>query len=113
MDWVGVFGNNDGEIQGLLKASDGKIKGGNLRLEFDGKRIFADHVNPLKDALTASGQFDLILYGHTHDLEFYEENDCLCVNPGEVCGYLTGRPTVVGLDINDLRADRVEVFDLE
>ena len=112
MDWIGVFGNNDGEIQGLLRASGEKIKGGNLNLEFEGKRIFADHINPMKDALVASGHFDLILYGHTHDLEIYEEKGCLCVNPGEVCGYLSGRPTVVCLDINDLSADRVEVVDL-
>ncbi len=113
MDWLGVFGNNDGEIQGLLAASEGKIRRGNLSLEIDGKRLFADHVNPLKEALAASGHFDLILYGHTHALEIYEDHGCLCVNPGEVCGYLTGRQTVVCLDLNDLAENRVEVVGID
>ncbi len=112
MDWMGVLGNNDGEIHGLLEASEGKIRRGNLSLEIGGRRIFADHVNPLKDALADSGHFDLLLYGHTHALEIYERNGCLCVNPGEVCGYLTGRRTVVCFDLDELSADRVDVIDL-
>ncbi|RTZ93988.1 MAG: hypothetical protein DSY91_01060 [Deltaproteobacteria bacterium] len=112
-DWIGVFGNNDGEIQGLTKASGGRIKSGNLSLEIEGKRIFLDHVNPMKDALSDSGHFDLICYGHTHALEVYEKNGCLCVNPGEVCGYLTNRRTVVCLDLSDLNPRHVEVIDLD
>ena len=111
-DWMGVLGNNDGEIRGLTEASEGKIRPGNLALEIDGARIFADHVNPVKGALAASGHFDLILYGHTHALEIYEEHRCLCVNPGEVCGYLTGRSTVVCLDLDHLTPEGVKVIDL-
>ncbi len=112
VDWIGVFGNNDGEILGLLKASDGRIKNGNLSLEMEGKRIFVDHVNPLRSSLISSGDFDLILYGHTHTLEVYEKNGCLCVNPGEVCGYLTNRHTVVCLDLDNLKPGDVDVIDL-
>ncbi len=112
MDWMGVFGNNDGEVNGLTEASEGKIRRGSLSLEIGGKRVFADHINPLKDALADSGHFDLILYGHTHALEIYERNRCLCVNPGEVCGYLTGRRTVVCLYLDELSEDRVDVIDL-
>ena len=112
MDWIGVFGNNDGEIQGLLKASNGRIKDGNLILEREGKRILVDHVNPLRSFLTSSGGFDLILYGHTHTIEVYESNGCLCVNPGEVCGYLTQKHTVVCLDLHHLNPEDVEVIHL-
>jgi len=112
MDWIGVFGNNDGEIQGLLKASEGRIKNGNLSLEIEGKRIFIDHVNPLRRSLAASGDFDLILYGHTHKPEVYTEGGCLCVNPGEVCGYLTNRHTVACLDLETLVPAKVEIVDL-
>ena len=112
MDWLGIFGNNDGEIQGLLAASEGKIRHGNLSLEIDGKRLFADHVNPMREALAASGHFDLILYGHTHVLEVYGDCGCLCVNPGEVCGYLTNRSTVACLELENLTPGGVEIIDL-
>ncbi len=112
MEWKGVFGNNDGERMGLLEASGRRIVAGGLTLSWGGKEIFVDHINPLRSALAASGRFDVILYGHTHTLEIYEEKGCLCVNPGEVCAYLTGKATVVCIDLNDVSPRGVEVFDL-
>ncbi|HEO63806.1 MAG TPA: YfcE family phosphodiesterase, partial [Candidatus Omnitrophica bacterium] len=38
-DWAGVFGNCDGEKDGLRKKSDGKIKDAPLTLKFDDKKI--------------------------------------------------------------------------
>jgi putative phosphoesterase len=111
-DWLGVLGNNDGEAKGLTAVSGGRIKEGNAVLEYGGKRILVDHVNPLRNALAKSGQFDLIVFGHTHNLEIYREEECLCVNPGEVCGYLTGRHTVVCLDLDGLAPDKVDVISL-
>ena len=112
-DWIGVFGNNDGETQGLLKVSEGRIKPGALSLELGGKRVFADHINPLRSSLAGSGDFDLILYGHTHELKVYMERGCLCVNPGEVCGYLTNRSTVVCVDLDRLETSNVDIIDLD
>lgn len=112
-DWLGVLGNNDGEIKGLTAASGGRIKEGNTVLERDGRRILVDHINPLRGALAKSGQFDLLIFGHTHTLEVYREGKCLCVNPGEVCGYLTGRRTAVCLDLDGLDPDRVEIIAMK
>ncbi len=112
MEWEGVFGNNDGEIRRLLEVSGGRIREGDWTLELGGKRVLVDHVNPLRSSLAASGDFDLILFGHTHELAVFTEKGCLCVNPGEVCGYLSGRSTVVCLDLDRLRPEDVEVIDL-
>jgi len=112
MDWMGVLGNNDGEIPGLLQASGGRIKTGALSLELGGKRILADHINPFRASLAASGDFDLILFGHTHEREVFEEKGCLCVNPGEVCGYLTQQATVACVELEHLRPDAVKIIQL-
>ena len=112
MDWMGVLGNNDGEVLGLLKASGGRIKTGSLSLNLKGKRILVDHITPLRTSLAASGDFDLIVFGHTHERKALEERGCLCVNPGEVCGYLTQHPTVACVDLKDLSPDAVKFIGL-
>jgi len=44
----------------------------------------------------AGAHNDLIIYGHTHDSEWRAQAgtaDKLVINPGEVCGWVTGRAT--------------------
>lgn len=92
--WWGVLGNNDGEILGLTQKSEGRIKGPFLELEERGFRIWVSHFyQPAKWAF-ASGHFDLVVYGHTHEAIIKEEGKSILVNPGEVCGLLSGQPTV-------------------
>jgi putative phosphoesterase len=112
-DWLGVLGNNDGETEGLATVSEGRIKPGNAVFERGNKRILVDHINPLRDALAKSGQFDLLVFGHTHIPEVYRLGKCLCVNPGEVCGYLTGNRTAVCLNLDELEPDRVEIISMK
>ncbi|MEO2068814.1 MAG: metallophosphoesterase family protein [Desulfurobacteriaceae bacterium] len=50
------------------------------------------------DSLAKSGDFDYILYGHTHELSTKVLNGCQIINSGELCGYLTGKSTFVILD---------------
>jgi putative phosphoesterase len=45
------------------------------------------------DALAASGDYDLIVYGHSHEREERAAGRTRIVNPGEVCGWLTGVPS--------------------
>ncbi len=112
MEWIGVLGNNDGEILGLLEASGKRIKTGPLSLNLGGKRVLVDHIHPLRHSLAGSGDFDLILFGHTHVREVFVEKGCLCVNPGEVCGYLTHQHTVACVDLEHLRPDAVKIISL-
>jgi hypothetical protein len=52
--------------------------------------------------------FDVVVRGHTHRAEIVKSG-ALIVNPGEVCGYLTGKQTVALLDVPSLRAEIVEL----
>jgi len=99
-DWLGVFGNNDGERQGLLKASGGRIKEGPLRIELANKRITLIHdinsINPPQE------KADIIIFGHSHKEEIIRESGRLLINPGECSGWLTEKATVAILDLDTL-----------
>jgi len=98
-EFVGVFGNNDGDPLFLTQCFEeiGPIHLGYHTFEVDGIRSVLMHQPKSIDALAASGHYDLIVYGHTHRIDL-REGRCLVINPGECCGYLTGRATVVVLD---------------
>ena len=115
-NFYGVFGNNDGERL-FLKQNLGQIcefaqNGHELNLELGDKKIYVSHM-PRQEtihALAESGRYDIILSGHTHILrnEKYE-NGVLTLNPGEVCGYLTGKSTFAIVDTNKLEAKIIEL----
>ena len=46
----------------------------------------------------SGGGFDVIVRGHTHRSSISHENDMLVINPGEVCGYVSGTNSLGFLD---------------
>jgi len=97
--FVGVFGNNDGDRLYLTKRFEeiGAIHPGYHTFEIDEIRVVLMHEPKSIDALVSSGHYDLIVYGHTHRIDLRTE-PCVVINPGESCGYLTGKATAVILD---------------
>ncbi|ALM76612.1 metallophosphoesterase [Thermococcus barophilus] len=94
----GVFGNNDGEKKGLNKALG--ISEDILEVKADGMKIIVLHGTNEKvvDAFAKSQLYDVIIRGHTHRYEIRETGRSILVNPGEVCGYVTGIKSVAFLD---------------
>jgi hypothetical protein len=111
--FVGVFGNNDGERKGLTaKFSElGASLEDIVEMDYKGKRIAVYHgtLGAVTDALIRSGKYDVVITGHSHDAEIREENGTLMINPGEVCGYLTGKKTLCLLDLEEMQARIVEL----
>ncbi len=97
-EWFGVFGNNDGEQEGLLNKSGGRIKSPPYFLELSSKRIALMH--ELKEVNS-----QIVIYGHTHNPKINREGDKIFINPGEVCGWLTGRSSLAILDLDDLKSE--------
>jgi putative phosphoesterase len=113
--FFGVFGNNDGEIlyltQNLGQICKFAKNGNELIIELGGKKIFASHM-PKKetiDALVDSGKFNIILTGHTHNMDNRKQNGVLIVNPGELCGYLTNKSTFAIIDTDTMSAEIIEI----
>jgi len=112
---IGVFGNNDGDHEFLKKRFSEnerlEIRGNFADISIDGARIVLLHGGDreLLKALVDSGSFDIIVHGHMHNAEAYRKGRTLIVNPGEVCGYLTGKSTFALLDTFKREARIIEL----
>jgi len=110
-----VFGNNDGDHEFLKKRfsenENLEIRGGFADIAVDGIRIALLHGSDhdLLKALVDGGGFDVVVHGHAHNSEAYRKGRTLVVDPGEVCGYLTGKSTVALLDTVKREAKIVEL----
>jgi putative phosphoesterase len=85
-----VFGNNDGDLYRITANAQRydhvKIHGEFLRCELAGKRIAVNHYDNIGRALAASGEFDLVCFGHNHVPEIVRIGQTLAINPGPVMG---------------------------
>lgn len=109
------YGNNDGERAGLKKVlpqvADGPV---HLHLGDAGRSarkctvVMHHFIDWLTDDDMAGA--DVILTGHTHEI-VNEKNDRgqLILNPGECCGWLTGRCTCAVLDTKTVTAEILDI----
>jgi hypothetical protein len=99
---IGVFGNNCAETEALKRVYadvGADLRGYFTEIEVGGLRIALTHGH-LKSEMdrAMSGDFDVVVRGHVHRSSIGEENGILVINPGEVCGYVSGSNTVAFLD---------------
>jgi putative phosphoesterase len=108
-EFIAIFGNNDGERDNLRNAYKDLCYLEDFKeLEIQKKKIAVFHGtnNALTDALVKSGNYDIVISGHTHKQEIIE-GKCMFINPGETCGYLSDKKTVVLLDPEDLSYETI------
>ena len=103
---VAVFGNNDGERIGLANqfVGFGEVHPNLATTTAAGRRIAVVHYPELARPLARSGDYDLVIFGHTHEVDERIEKGLL-LNPGEVGGWLTGRCTAALVDLESLKVD--------
>jgi len=107
---VGVWGNNEGERPYFLETARRfgvEIAGEAAELEVAGRRLALYHGTSsiLLRALVESGLYDVVVYGHTHQAVIERRGKTLVVNPGELCGCLSGRSTYAVIDLDKLETD--------
>ncbi len=102
----GVYGNNDGEKEGLAGLAD-TLCGGSKRIEVHGRVIVIAH-DPQKLYAELSENDDIGICGHTHDPQL-DPGPPFVLNPGEVGGWLTGRCTAAVLDTEQISAELIEL----
>ena len=104
-DFYGIFGNNDGEKEGLLKLAPQLVEGPVI-FEVGGINIGVVH-----DREQWNDQpCDLLLFGHTHQCFYKEVDGRIEINPGELCGWLYGKSTVAVFDTETKDAEIIEVL---
>ena len=103
---LGVFGNCDGEIDYLITQAN-KLNFSLFhpphKIKINNKQVLISH-KPIKP----DSNTDILLYGHTHKPEIKNEN-VLVINPGEASGWLFGNPTIVLLDLINLKTELVYI----
>ena len=112
---IGVFGNNDGDHE-LLRRRFGEnnrleLRGNFAEITAGGLKIALLHGGDVEllEALINQESFDVVVHGHTHIHEIRKKGKTLVVNPGEVCGYLTGKSTLALLDTVKREARIIEL----
>lgn len=114
-----VFGNNDGEKLLLKKAAD------ELGITLEEQPLFVtiepysiavihgvgglEKTQKFAKALAKSGDFRLVVYGHTHQIDVQHVGEALVLNPGALSGYLAGKRTYAIVDLDTVQADIVEL----
>lgn len=110
---IGIFGNNDGEKIGLLKAFEdigGELKGDLYDAEHDNLKIAVYHgtVPQLKDSLVECGKYDVVICGHTHITVNEKRGKTLVINPGTCHGF-GGKATLVIFDTQTKKPEFIEL----
>jgi putative phosphoesterase len=108
-----VWGNNEGDHDYItVRLADIGVRplGDFAALQLGGKKIALLHGTheEVVASLVKSGAYDLVVRGHNHKAEIVE-GKTLVVNPGETCGYLTGRQTVALIALDKMQAQIVEL----
>jgi len=108
-----VWGNNEGDHEFIkVRFADIGVSplGDFAALQLGGRKIALLHGihQEIVGSLVESGHYDLVVHGHSHRAEVID-GKTLVVNPGEVCGYLTGRQTVALIDLDKMHGQIVDL----
>ncbi len=111
--FYGVFGNNDGERLFMRQKAGDAIQVGPREIETPYGMVVLMHEPFALRAAEASGLYRFVFYGHTHRVDIRRVGDTLVLNPGEACGYLTGKATVALVNPETMEVELVEVADVD
>jgi putative phosphoesterase len=111
---IGVFGNNDGDrtlLEKKFAEFGADIRGRFAFVVVDGLRIALLHGDEkeLMRSLLELESHDVLISGHTHLAKTYRKGRTLVINPGEACGYLSGKPTIAILDTKTLNVETIQL----
>jgi len=112
---IGVFGNNDGDHELLKKrfseTPNCEAHGRFAQVDVGGYKIALLHGDEpeLLFALIGSQSFNAVVHGHSHNKGVEQRGNTLIINPGELCGYLTGKSTLCLLDTEKNEVEIVEL----
>lgn len=109
----GIFGNNDGDRYLLMKKFDeigAELAGEFYSTELDGIKIAVYHgtYEEITQSLIESGNFDVVVSGHTHERVHKVVGETLVINPGTAHGF-DGKPTIAILETITKKVEFLEL----
>lgn len=113
-----VFGNNDGERDGLKKMAEDATNltchGEEMKLNLEGRRIFMNHYSSISEAAATTGEYDICIGGHDHVYRVNPHGESLFINPGNTVSHdkwqrseAEKQSSFVILDLETLKHERV------
>ena len=111
---IGIFGNNDGDHQLLTKRFqeiNAEIRGNFAEVTADNVKIAMVHGDDMEllNSLIGTESYDVVVHAHSHEASIIRKGKTIIINPGEVCGYLSGKLTFALLDTETLNAKIVQI----
>jgi putative phosphoesterase len=90
-----AFGNNDGDRAKLMEIAmkNGWVAGDIVTFPCEGGGVVYHGTDARICEVLRNANYAFIVFGHTHEPKKEVESDRIVLNPGEVCGYLTGKRT--------------------
>lgn len=117
--FIAVLGNNDGDVPNLSKLFNEyswSLYQSPTLIEVGDSFLYLMHgwgppdlTEKIVEAVFKQLDVDVVLYGHTHVSRFEKRDGKVLLNPGEVCGYLTGKASVALLNTKDLSVEFVHL----
>ncbi len=114
-----IHGNNTGDLytMGVMAAKPGNMieyHGMDAKLTLGGKRIFIVHYPHYARAMAATGDWDLVCYGHSH---LYQDElvpnikggHTLLLNPGTIGGVGDSPATYIMMDLETMEFERCDI----
>jgi putative phosphoesterase len=83
---IAVFGNCDMEkssLESVVKSQQGEIHKGRYKGNIADKKLLMAHDPRNLGEIPITGDFDLIVYGHTHVQDIHRQGNTLIINPGQ------------------------------
>ena len=115
-DWefYAVRGNNDGEwaLEATVEEF-GTYLGEMGEVTLDGQEIAVYHgtSEPIVDALVASGSYDYVVHGHTHEAGTEEDEGTVRINPGGIS--IPPAPSGFSVATLETESGELDVHELE
>lgn len=100
----GITGNNDGDVYQIQRAFaeiGARLEAQWWETRLGERRALVMHEPRGIVDVAAGGEYDLIVYGHTHERDERRIGETLVVNPGEACGWLGGIGSLAVYDADD------------
>ncbi|MBT8243804.1 MAG: metallophosphoesterase [Winogradskyella sp.] len=111
-----VFGNGDGDRYTIKNLAFNQFK--NLKLnneyaviELNNKKIAMTHYPFYANSLARTGDYNLVLCGHTHEAKVEQIKETWLINPGEVMGW-KGNASFVVFDFKKNSVEVIKIDDL-
>jgi uncharacterized protein len=85
-----VFGNNDADLFRITSKANAlphiHLHGEFCETAFENRRFAMNHYDSIAKPLAESGRYDVVCFGHNHELEVKTQAKCLLINPGPIMG---------------------------